>query len=224
MSKGRIVRLAIAHAVFLLPALTAPYAASAADSEWVLSTKNAEIEIGLRNDADAILALHAVDRAWEWVQTPNIQKLPESVTQDGVVRHLHWIYSGASESADHRLLTLSFRNASPALELRSYWKSAADLGPVEHWRVLKNDSGAPITLKAQPSLSLESIALPHGHYVESTQVRRGGANAQVSGGVLTRPVGQYWSVMVPSRPSDGGGGTGEDASSQVPFLNFQVDS
>jgi alpha-galactosidase len=62
--------------------------------------------------------------------------------------------------------------------------------------------------------------------VESTQVRRGGSNAQVSGGVLSRPVGQYWSVTVPSRPSDGGGGgtTAEDLASQVPFLNFQVDN
>src|ERR1700676_5633434 len=92
--------------------------------------------------------------------------------------------------------------------------------------VLKNGSGDRLTIGAQSSLSLKSIALPRGHYVESTQVRRGGSNAQVSGGVLSRPVGQYWSVTVPSRPSDGGGGgtPAEDLASQVPFLNLQADT
>jgi hypothetical protein len=223
MSKSRILRLAIACTGCLLPALTGVRPAAAAESDWVLSTKNTEIEIGIRQESDAIVALHTVGRPWEWVRTPNIQKLPELVTQDGAARRLHWKYSGASESADRRTLTLTFSSASPALELRSCWHSSAGLGPIEHWRVIKNESAGPITLGPEASLSLQSIALPRDRYVESTQVRRGGANAQVSGGVLTRPVGQYWSVLVPSRPSDGGGGTAEDPDSEIPFVNFQVD-
>jgi len=41
-----------------------------------------------------------------------------------------------------------------------------------------------VTVGAQSSLSLKTLAMPRGHYVESTQIRRGGSNAQVSGGVL----------------------------------------
>jgi alpha-galactosidase len=200
--------------------------AAAAEAEWTLATKDTEIKIGIRNDAEAILELHAVGRPWEWVQTPNVEDLPKSVVQAGVVSQLHWTYSGADQDPQRGALTLMFRNSSPALELKSHWKATSGSGPVEHWMVLKNGSGDRLTIGAQSSLSLKSIALPRGHYVESTQVRRGGSNAQVSGGVLSRPVGQYWSVTVPSRPSDGGGGgtVAEDLASQVPFLNLQVDS
>jgi alpha-galactosidase len=209
-----------------LPGIAGLQAASAAETEWTLATKDTEIKIGIRNGAEAILELHAVGRPWEWVQTPNVEELPKSIIQGGVVSQLHWTYSGANRDTEHRALTLTFRNASPALELKSHWQASSGLGPVEHWLTLKNSSIDRVTVGAQSSLILKTVAMPRGHYVESTQVRRGGSNAQVSGGVLSRPVGQYWSVTVPSRPSDGGsGGTvAEDLASQVPFLNLQVDS
>jgi hypothetical protein len=208
-----------------LAAIAATQSVPAAESEWTLATQDTEIRIGIRNDADAILELHAVGRPWEWVQTPNVEELPQSVLQGGAVRPLHWTYSGVDADADHRALTLIFRNASPALELKSHWKASPGKGPIEHWMVLRNGSSERLTIGGLPSLSLKTLSLPAGHYVESTQVRRGGSNAQVSGGVLSRPVGQYWSVKVPSKPSDGGGGgnVAEDLASEVPFLNFQVD-
>jgi hypothetical protein len=208
-----------------LAAIAATQSIPAAESEWTLATQDTEIRIGIRNDADAILELHAVGRPWEWVQTPNVEELPQSVLQGGAVRPLHWTYSGVDADVDHRALTLIFRNASPALELKSHWKASPGKGPIEHWMVLRNGSSERLTIGGLPSLSLKTLSLPAGHYVESTQVRRGGSNAQVSGGVLSRPVGQYWSVKVPSKPSDGGGGgnVAEDLASEVPFLNFQVD-
>jgi len=208
-----------------LAAIAATQSVPAAESEWTLATQDTEIRIGIRNDADAILELHAVGRPWEWVQTPNVEELPQSVLQGGAVRPLHWTYSGVDADVDHRALTLIFRNASPALELKSHWKASPGKGPIEHWMVLRNGSSERLTIGGLPSLSLKTLSLPAGHYVESTQVRRGGSNAQVSGGVLSRPVGQYWSVKVPSKPSDGGGGgnVAEDLASEVPFLNFQVD-
>jgi alpha-galactosidase len=200
--------------------------APTAEPEWTLSTKDTQIKIGIRNDQAAILELHAVGRPWEWVQTPNIDQLPDSVTQHGAAIKLHWIYSGANQDAQQRELALHFKNASPALELTSYWKAGSGRGPVEHWMALKNKSADRVTLGSPLSLNLKAIAPPPGHYVESTQVRRGGSNAQVSGGVLSRPVGQYWSVAVPSRPSDGGAAdtVAEETGSQVPFLNLQVDN
>jgi alpha-galactosidase len=220
------VQLWVACTLLSLPALVRLQSASAAESEWALSTKDTEIKIGIRNGADAILELHTTRSPWEWVQSPIEQPLPSAVTRAGTVSPLHWRYSGANQDPEHRTLTLTFKNASPALELRSYWKASSGLGPVEHWMVLKNSSADRLSIGATPSLGLKSLALPSNHYVESTQVRRGGSNAQVSGGVLSRPVGQYWSVLVPSRPSDGGGGgsVAEDLASQVPFLNLQVDS
>jgi alpha-galactosidase len=221
-----IVQLWVACTLLSLPALARLQSASAAESEWTLSTKDTEIKIGIRNGADAILELHTTGRPWEWVLSPIEQPLPSAVTRAGRVSQLHWTYSGASQDPEHRTLTLTFKNASPALELRSYWKASPGFGPIEHWMVLKNSSADRLGIGATPSLGLKSLALPSNHYVESTQVRRGGSNAQVSGGVLSRPVGQYWGVLVPSRPSDGGGGgsAAEDLESQVPFLNLQVDS
>ena len=214
--------LGIACALLPLAALQA----APASSDWTLSTQDTELSIGIRDGTDAIVELHTRGKPWEWVQAPIKQSLPDVVGQGGAVIHLHWIYSGATQDPQHRTLTLTFRNAAPALELKSFWKGSPGLGPIEHWMVLKNGSPERLSLGAQASLGLKSLVLPRGHYVESTQVRRGGSNAQVSGGVLSRPVGQYWSVLVPSRPSDGGGGgsVAEDLASQVPFLNLQVDS
>lgn len=222
----KIVRPVFAYAALLSAALAAPPAATAAESEWTLSTKDTELKIGIRNGTEAILELHAVGKPWEWAQVPNEQPLPNAVTQGGVVRPLQWTYSGVTHDSEHRALTVTYRNAVPAIELKSYWKASPGLGPIEHWMVLKNASSDRVTIGAQASLTLKSLAQPVGRYVESTQVRRGGSNAQVSGGVLSRPVGQYWSVSVPSRPSDGGGGgtVAEDLASEVPFLNLQVDS
>jgi hypothetical protein len=226
VSPTNFVRPLIAYVALSLPGVAGLQPASAAETEWTLATKDTEIKIGIRAGSEAILELHAVGRPWEWVQIPNVEALPKSVTQGGLASQLHWTYSGADQDTAHRELTLIFRNASPTLELKSHWKASSGLGPVEHWMVLKNNSAGRVTIGAQSSLSLKTIALPPGHYVESTQVRRGGSNAQVSGGVLSRPVGQYWSVTVPSRPSDGGGGgtPAEDLASEVPFLNIQVDS
>ena len=220
-----MVRLRVACAILSLLGMATLRAAASTDAEWTLSTQDTEIKIGIRNDRAAILELHAVGRPWEWIGAPNTEELPQSVTQGGVISPLHWMYSGVDQDREHRTLTLRFKSDSPSLELRSYWRAAPGRGPIEHWLVLKNDTADKIAIGAQPSLILSAIALPAGHYVESTQVRRGGSNAQVSGGVLSRPVGQYWSVRVPSRPSDGGGGgtVAEDLESQVPFLNLQVD-
>ena len=206
--------------------VAAPQPVTAADNEWTLSTQDTVIRIGMRTGTESILELHTAGTPWQWVQTPSAQELPNLVTQGGAKIQLHWSYAGAFQDSDRRTLTLSFKNVSPALELESHWKAIPGLGPIEHWRVLRNQSADTVTVGAEPSLVLKDMALPAGHYVESTQVRRGGSNAQVSGGVLSRPVGQYWSVTVPSRPSDsGGGGTvAEDLASQVPFLGFQVDS
>ena len=224
--RAGIVMLGVMCALLSLPALAGLQAAPAAVSEWTLSTMDTEIKIGIRHGADAILELHTIGRSWEWVQTPIEQSLPVAVTQGGAVRQLQWVFTGANQDREHRTLTLTFKNASPALELKTFWRSSPGLGPIEHWMLLKNGSADRLTVGAQASLALKSLALPANHYVESTQVRRGGSNAQVSGGVLSRPVGQYWSVLVPSRPSDGGGGesTAEALESQVPFLNLQVDN
>ncbi len=216
--------LGIAYVLGSPAALSASPTAPAL-TDWTLSTQDTEITIGIRGGSDAIIKLHTQGIPWEWVKAPITQTLPAAVGQGTAVSRLQWKYSGASLDPERRTLALTFKNASPALELKSYWKSSPGLGPIEHWMVLKNGSADRLSIGAQASLSLKSLALPPDHYVESTQVRRGGSNAQVSGGVLSRPVGQYWSVLVPSRPSDGGGGGSgaEDLASQVPFLNLQVD-
>ena len=137
--------------ILLLGVACALQAASAAEPDWTLSTKDTEIKVGIRNGTEAILELHTVGRPWEWVQTPIKQTLPDAVTQGGAASQLRWTYSGANQDPEHRTLTLTFKNASPALELKSYWKTSPGLGPVEHWMVLKNDSTDRLTIGAQAS-------------------------------------------------------------------------
>jgi alpha-galactosidase len=227
MKQINLARSWVAHVGLLLVGVMIlfPAAAAQAQKEWTLATQDTQIRIGVRADAEAILELHTVGSPWQWVQSPSVQEFPKSVMQGGVARELHWTYSRATFDADRRALTLVFNNASPALELKTHWKATPGLGPIEHWMVLKNNSGDRLTIGALPSLSLKSMVLPAGRYVESTQVRRGGSNAQVSGGVLTQPVGNGWYVKIKSRPSNGGARPDllEDLASQVPFLNIQVD-
>jgi alpha-galactosidase len=215
----------LAEAVVMLAA-TLP--ARASDPDWALATSTTEIRLGIRDGKTALLALHAAGSPWEWLQTADAEDLPGSVRQGNVPLDLHWAYTRAVETYDgnRRTLTLYFSNDSPRLELKSVWQAVAGPGPVEHWVVLRNASGARLTIGSQPSLRLHALAFPRGHYVESTQVLRGGSNAQVAGGVLSRPVGQYWDVLVPSKPSDGGAPNSSivDSTTQVPYLNLQVDN
>src|SRR6202042_1977714 len=102
-----------------------------------------------------------------WVQSPVEQSLPNAVIRGGAVAELHWAYAGANQDPEQRTLTLTFKNASPALELKSYWKATPGLGPIEHWMVLKNSSGEQLGIDATPSLGLKSLVLPRNHYIES---------------------------------------------------------
>ncbi len=216
------------RASLALMLLSTPLAqrAHASEPEWSLATQDTIATIGVRDDAPALLNLHAPGNPWEWVQTPNKIALPARIATAGVPVALHWIYTHAEQDADRHRVTLYFRNASPALTLTSSWAVAAGRGPIEHSMVITNRSGERLTLLAPASLTMPALVLPKDRYVESTQIRRGGSNSQESGGVLTRPVGQYWNANLDSRPSDGGGGDSRAAGvgSQVPFLNFQVDS
>ena len=83
-----IVQLWVACTLLSLPALTRLQSASAAESEWTLSTKDTEIKIGIRNGADAILELHTTGNPWEWVQSPVEQSLPNAVIRGGAVAEL----------------------------------------------------------------------------------------------------------------------------------------
>ncbi len=217
------------HARFLsLTLLCAPLAQQAhtADADWSLSTQDTQVTIGIRDGSPALLALHAPGIPWEWVQAPNHVALPTSIPRAGQAVTLHWNFTRSERDPQERRVTLHFHNESPALELASSWAAAAGRGPIEHSIVITNQSGERLTLLAPASLAVPALALPRGHYTESTQVRRGGSNVQESGGLLSRPVGQYWNANLDSRPSDGGGGDSRAASigSQVPFLNFQVDN
>lgn len=196
----------------------------AAEMRWRLATDDTEIEIGVQDNAPAVLALHAPGVAWNWTPTPNREALPKSVTQAGKMHTLQWSYVRHEYDAATGVLALVFHNATPALELKSVWKASRGRGPIEHWQLLKNTSAERLTIESQLSLSLDALAVPLDQYVESTQVLRGGSAAPISGGTITQPVGRIWNTKVPSRPSDGGkvDFLEEDLTTQIPFLNLQV--
>jgi len=194
---------------------------------WTLKTADTEAVVGIDAGLPAVLSLSAPGQPWNWVREPNRETLPASVEFGGHSRELQWSFVGADYRADVQQLTLRFASRSPALELQSIWHAPRGRGPIEHWLTLKNGSPSRLTIGSQPSLRLGALAVPMERYVESTQVRRGGANALTQGGVLTQPVSRNWEVTLTSRPSDGGGSVYSlqaDAVSQVPFLNLQVES
>jgi alpha-galactosidase len=191
---------------------------------WKLATQDTEIELGVADDAPAVVGLRSPGVSWNWAATPNREALPKSVTQAGKAHSLRWRHVGHDYDAAKRTLTLTFRSDAPALELKSVWKAPAGRGPIEHWQTLKNATSDRITIDSQPSLKLDALAVPFDKYVESTQVLRGGSAAPISGGTITQPVGRLWVTNVPSRPSDAGkvDFLNEDLTTQVPFLNLQV--
>ena len=141
-----------------------------AEMRWKLATADTEIEIGVQDNAPAVLALHAPGVAWNWTPTANRESLPKSVTQAGAPHTLQWSYVRHEYDPSNGVLTLVFQNSKPALELKSIWKAPRGRGPIEHWQLLKNASGERLTIESQPSLSLDALALPLDQYVESTQV------------------------------------------------------
>ena len=215
-------------ALALLAAANA-HAERSSDSEarWTLKTQDTEVQVGLDAGVPAVLSLRAPTSSWNWVQAPNRQALPASVNIDGKTRKLQWSFKEADYNAADQHLELTFVSAAPALELRSIWQAPRGRGPIEHWLTLKNASASRLTLGTQPSLQLPVVAAPLQQYVESTEVRRGGANALTQGGVLSQPVSRNWEVTLASRPSDGSGSVYSlqaDAVSQIPFLNLQVEA
>ena len=60
----RIVQRSVAYTLWSLPALICLQSAAAAEAEWLLSTKDTEIKIGIRNGAEAILELHTKGTPW----------------------------------------------------------------------------------------------------------------------------------------------------------------
>ena len=194
---------------------------------WTLKTPDTEAEVGVDADRAALFSLRAPGSQWSWIREPNRESLPASVEIEGKKLDLKWKFVGADYSEADKRLVLKFASESPALEIQSVWQAPRGRGPIEHWLTLKNGTTSRVTIGAQPSLQLPVLAVPMEKYVESTQVRRGGANALTQGGILAQTVSRNWSATVNSRPSDGGGNVltfTEDSVSQVPFLNLQVES
>ncbi len=194
---------------------------------WTLKTVDTEIELGLESGIPAVTGLHVPGTSWNWIREPNREALPESVVTDGVVHKLSWRLTDARFEAEEKRVVFNFVNDSPALQLTSVWQAVRNRGPIEHWLTLRNAAATRVTIGSQTSLRLEALAAPLDHYIESTQVRRGGSNAQTQGGILTQTVGSGWDTTVNSRPSDGANavtGPDADAASQIPFLSLQVDA
>ncbi len=193
---------------------------------WTLKTPDTELEIAIDAGQPAVLGLRAPGADWNWIQTPNRESLPASIEMEGKKRELKWNFTGAVFSEASKRLTLSFA-AEPSLELQSIWQAARGRGPIEHWLTLKNGTPSRITIGSQHSLQLPVLAVPMEKYVESTHVRRGGSNALINGGVMTQPVSRNWATTLFSRPSDSGGNVyllDVDGTSQVPFMNLQVEN
>ena len=215
-------------ALCLLQASLAVAQPTGSASRWTLKSPDTEIELGMDSGSVALLSLRAPGAPWNWVQQPNKEAMPDSVIVAGKKQDLKWTFVKADFNQSQQQVTFTFKNDSPALELASTWRAPRGRGPIEHSATLINRSASNITIGSIPSLKLGMLAAPMDKYIESTQVRRGGANVLIQGGILTQTVSPSWAMSMVSRPSDGGGQSVHvqdlDAASQVPFLSFQVEA
>lgn len=197
------------------------------DKHWSLKTEDTELELGVRGDAPVVLSLRAPGSSWNWIQDANSESLPAAIVRDGGRIGVSWKFIGAKYDGPNATLTLSFASTIPSLQVDSVWHAPRGRGPIEHSLTITNRSSDVLTLTSVPSLQLGRLQAPMDKYIESTQVRRGGSNAEVQGGILSQAVSNEWQANVPSNPPDGGNGDASavvDAASQIPFLGIQVES
>ena len=181
----------------------------AADS-WSLSTGDTDAVVAVERGRPVLKRLGAPGRA-NWLPSGAPETLPPAVGWQGRSIPTNWKFHGGS--FDSGMLTLSFVNADPPLELQSIWRARPGRGPLEHWLTIANRSSGPVTLSQQESLVLSGMETPPGE-TNVWWINRGGGNASTEGGTFTQNLDADFDQVLTSDPTDG--------SSPVPWLAIQV--
>jgi hypothetical protein len=124
---------------------------------WTLRTDDTKLVIGV--DASqklCIMELTNPETAWNWTKSPSVFQFMDSVWVDGSTFKTDWAYqSGIINESNGTILTLTFKNTNPAMELKSVWQARNGQGPVRHTMFIKNTSGKTVRIYEQESLFLK---------------------------------------------------------------------
>ena len=153
-----------------------------------VSTEDTAIQVCAATDSLAVVSLRSPGADFDWCagnRNPAVLPLVASAEVRGQSVPLHWQFVGAQTGRNGEKL-LVWKNANPALELRSAWRAAKGPGPVEHTLTLTNLNKEPILLPLQKSLTFSSHA-PDSHTLEHWSVEKG-ANWPSDVGVLQKTI------------------------------------
>ena len=205
----RIVRVFILVALAVSARGKAPLAGEA---RWDVATSDTRISIRTCHDGPVICGLKSPDSHHDWagdgMQYPLIRKV--WIGEQPIA--LSWTFEGAVQDNAAGTLTLTFRNAAPAMVLRSVWRGRCGRGPIEHWMHIENASDQRITLSSQDSLSLGQIQSPGP--AKLWWIKRGGTDARIQGGTVTQALTVDLDLVLTSNCNE--------PSSAVPWLAVQV--
>ncbi len=125
-------------------------------ARWSLNSCDTKINIAIGADQKLyIYQLKSAADGWNWTPRPSLFPLIERLDMDGVKYSTNWVYlSGTIDKKDGTRLTITFKNESPALELKSVWQAHKGPGPIHHAMFIKNNSGKMITIYEQESFEL----------------------------------------------------------------------
>ena len=96
----------------------------------------------------------SLDNNYEWISADEAQQMPLVGYVNG--KATDWKFVDKKISGDHgsKLLTLTFTNEAPAMELKAYWEvHPNEEGPVKYWAEIENKSGDTLTFEQKDIIS-----------------------------------------------------------------------
>ena len=157
------------------------------DQTWTLATEDTELTLAVSDHAISIVGLRNPLQNWNWVTAPSYVPLPDIQAGKGGSAAA-WEYQDAVEDKKNgHQVSLRFRCANPAMELKSVWRALPGPGPVENAVLVENKSGDTVVFP--PTLAAAKVKLTADgvvtlHRARKTQVGIGevlqdaiGANA-----------------------------------------------
>lgn len=120
----------------------------------VLESKDTSLTIAVDGDKMYIEKMVSLDNNYEWISADEAQQMPLVGYVNG--KATDWKFVDKKISGDHgsKLLTLTFTNEAPAMELKAYWEVHPDEeGPVKYWAEIENKSGDTLTFEQKDIIS-----------------------------------------------------------------------
>ena len=148
---------ALAIVVAALVVQAAEPATKNVDQTWTLATEDTELTLAVTGHAISIVSLRNPMQKWNWVTAPSLVPPPDIQAGKGgpVAAWEYW--DAAEDKTNGHQLSLRFRRANPAMELKSVWRALPGPGPVENEVFIENKSGDPVVFP--PTLAAAKVNL-----------------------------------------------------------------